>query len=175
VAWLGDAAKDAIRKLIEEQQVAVTVPRATFDKQLSYLERKHKGPAGAARAAGVSPRTWAQWKKGTARPSGASIAKVRAAYEAKRRPEIERLRKTLSAKQLLKHVKVQISGTVAISSKKSKRHNFAEEELANMDLSGAWEIRNDPDQLADYFTEQIQLATDIDATWPDPDVDITLI
>ncbi len=175
MAWLGEAAKAAIRQLAKVQPVAVTVPRATFDKQLAYLERKHKGPAGAARAAGVSPRTWSQWKRGTARPSGASIAKVRKAYEDARRPEIEKLRKTLTARNRLGRVKMQISGTVAISDYQAYRHNFAEEELAQLDLSGAWGMRNDADALHDFFTMKIQLATDLDVTWPLPDVDITLI
>lgn len=175
MAWLGDAAKAAIKELAQVQPVAVTVPRTTFVKQLAYLERKHKGPTGAARAAGISPRTWSQWKRGTARPSGASIAKVRTAYDNARRPEIEKLRKTLTARNRLAHVRMQISGTVRISSYQAYRHNFAEEELADIDLSGAWPIRNDADALGDYFTDAIQAATDLAVTWPLPDVDITLI
>jgi transcriptional regulator with XRE-family HTH domain len=174
VASLGDAARAALDDFAARAAVPVTVPRATFAKQVDYLERKH-GKAGAARAAGVTPATWSKWKSGKSRPSGPSIAKVKGAYEAGKRPELEKLRRTLSAKQRLKKASIQISGTAEISNRTSKRTNFAHAELRGLDLSAAWEIRNRPNELDDYFTDLIQFITDVAVTWPEDDVTMDLL
>lgn len=170
--WLGEEAARALHTYAGPRLTSPDVPRVTFTKELSYLERK-LGKKGAASAAGVSVRTWNNWKAGRSRPTGASIAKVRDAYEQRKRPEIEKLRKTLLRKRLA-NTSIQISGTIRISDYQQHRYHFAERELRSLDLTGALEHWDDPDALADYFTEVVQDATGVDVTWPDPDVDISL-
>jgi hypothetical protein len=174
-AEVGAAFRIALRQFAEARQVPTAVPAAKFDKMVASLERGAGGPGGAAAAAGVTPRTWNAWKKGTRRPSAASQAKVKTAYEDRRRPGIAKLRRSLAAKKALRKVRVQISGTVAISRTSSVRSNFAEEDLRTVDLSGAWRIRNDPAKLKDFFTAAVQEATGLDCTFPEPDVTIVLV
>ena len=171
--WLGEESARALRAYAGPRLGSPDVPRTTFAKQLAYLERK-EGKAGAAAAAGVSVRTWNSWKAGRSRPAGTSIAKVRAAYEQRRRPELEKLRRTLLRKKL-QHVSIQISGTIAISDYQAYRHNFAEQELRGLDLTHVWALRDEPDALADHMTVLIQEASGIEGvTWPLPDVDMSL-
>lgn len=171
--WLGEESARALNAYAGPRLRSTEVPRTTFVKQLAYLERKD-GKAGAAAAAGVSVRTWNNWKAGRARPTGASIAKVRAAYEQRRRPELEKLRRTLLRKRL-QHTNIQISGTIAISDYQEYRHNFAEKELRGLDLTGAWALRDDPDALADHMTGMMREASGVyGVSWPLPDVNISL-
>jgi hypothetical protein len=172
VDWLGEETQRALRAYAGPRLASVEVPRTTFVKQLAYLERKD-GKAGAAAAAGVSVRTWNNWKAGRSRPNGPSIAKVKQAYEQRKRPELEKLRRTLLRKRL-QHVNIQISGTIAISDYQDYRTNFAEQELRGRDLTGAWALRDDPEALAEHMTLLIQDATGVDAYWPLSDVDISL-
>lgn len=171
--WIGDAARTAIRQFTESRQVSAEVPAASFDKMVAFLERT-RGKKRAAHEAGVGISTWNAWGRGRP-PSPASRRKIKAAYDERRRPAVVKLRRTLAAKKQLKRVRMQISGTAQISDRKSFRRNFAEEDLRNMDLSDAWEIRNDPSQLEDLFTAAIQEATGLDVTWPEPDVTIILM
>lgn len=170
--WLGEESARALRAYAGPRLASAEVPRTTFAKQLAYLERK-EGKPGAAAAAGVSVRTWNNWKAGRSRPTGASMAKVKAAYEQRRRPELEKLRRTLLRKRL-QHVNIQISGTITISDYSEYRYNFAEQELRGLDLTGAWALRDDVDALAEHMTTIIQDASGVEAYWLDPDVDISL-
>lgn len=170
--WLGDESARALEAYAGPRLTSADVPRTTFAKQLAYLERK-EGQKGAAAAAGVSVRTWKNWKAGRSRPAGTSIAKVKAAYEQRRRPELEKLRRTLLRKRL-QHVNIQISGTITISDRSEYRYHFAELDLRGVDLTAAWQLRDDTEALADHMTTLIQDRSDVEAYWLDRDVDISL-
>lgn len=174
MASLGEAMRDAIAEFRDLVPVEPTVPKATFEAQTAYLERK-LGAEGAAAAAGVSARTWALWRAGRRRPTGASQTKVRGAYETQRRPEIRRRRQTAEAKRRLRSVRIQISGTAQVSRKKSLRSNFAEGDLRTVDLSSLWPIRDSARQLAPAIEAIIQAESNVSVTWPENDVTISLL
>lgn len=174
MAGLGEAVRDAIAQFRDLVPVDPTVPKATFAQQTAYLERK-LGKDGAATAAGVSPRTWALWRAGRRRPTGASQAKVRGAYETQRRPEIRRRRQSAEAKRRLRSVRIQISGTAQVSRKRSYRFNFAQGELTAVDLSSLWAMRTSARQLGPAMEEIIQRETNVSVTWPEDDVTISLL
>lgn len=174
MAYLGDAIRDAIREFRDEIPVDTSVPKATFERQTAYLE-KRLGRDGAAAAAGVSPRTWSLWRAGRRRPTGASQAKVKGAYETQRRPEIRRRRQTADAPARLRHVRMQISGTAQVSRKKSYRPNFAEGDLTSVDLSSLWPARASAAKLAPLIEAIIQAETNVSVTWPENDVTISLL
>lgn len=171
--WIGDAARRGIREFTEARVVSEEVPAASFSKMLDFLERT-RGKKRAAMEAGVGVSTWNHWRKGRA-PSAANLKKIKTQYDDRRRPAVVKLRRTLAAKKQLKNVRMQISGTARISDRQSFRRNFAEEDLRDLDLTGAWDDRNDPAELEGFFTIAIQEATGIDVTWPEPDVTIILM
>lgn len=174
MASLGDAVRAALAEWRDEIPVDSSVPKATFTAQTAYLE-KRLGRDGAAAAAGVSPRTWSLWRAGRRRPTGASQGKVKSAYETQRRPEIRRRRQTAAAPKRLRSVRIQISGTVQVSRKKSYRFNFAQGDLTAVDLSSLWPLRASAAKLGGEMERIIQRESNVSVTWPQDDVTISLL
>lgn len=177
---LGHAAAEALSdfgsRLVVSQDVAPAArdDHAAFIKELHALE-KARGKKRAAAEAGVSISNWNRWIAGTRMPRAASRANIRTEYENLRRPALVKRRTTIAAKQALKNVRMQVSGTAKISSDEQYRTNFAEDDMRRIDLSDSWDLRSRPGKLHEWYEEKIQDVTGVDVTWPRNDVVIIIL
>lgn len=87
--------------------------------RMNHLEKLFTRKADAAKAAGISPRTWREWRAGTSKPSARNLRKLEAAHA--RLVAIPKFRKTLRARPVPAAVKV--TATIAWSKSPKKRYN----------------------------------------------------
>lgn len=77
---------EALHAALSARYPAVGVQRPPTHRQgltarMRALERQFGGKAAAARAAGISPRSWRDWSHKSHKPSAASLRKLEQAYQ----------------------------------------------------------------------------------------------
>lgn len=172
MALLGEALQTALEQYVRAIEVSDRAPRASFAKQLQFLEQRF-GRAGAAAKIGVSDRTLRRWAAGTSKPGNASVNRVGTAFRNEKSGPVRRLRQAREAKRRLHDATLYLLGTITTSSKTSLLRNPLDGGLRG-DWSALWPIRRSRAKLTDKGGEIIQNLSDVPGVmFLDDDVEAT--